>query len=265
MPSPTPVFRPNRWDAIVVGGRVAGASTAMLLARDGMRVLLLDRARRGSDTLSTHALMRGGVLQLHRWALLEPLRIAGTPPVRRTTFHYGDETVPVSIKPLAGVDALYAPRRPLLDGVLADAAERAGAELRFGATVSDLVRDDDGRVSGVVVAERGGSARVERARLVVGADGRASAVAARVQAAPVLRGQYATRLRVCLLATARTQTATSGTTGRTHRPASSRRTMASHVCSPGGDRTRSCLRCVGASQSMPCVASSLRSTRPWPT
>jgi flavin-dependent dehydrogenase len=192
MPSTTPVVTRDQWDAIVVGARVAGASTAMLLAREGMRVLVVDRARRGSDTLSTHALMRGGVLQLRRWGLLDPLRLAGTPPVRRTTFHYGDETVPVSIKPLAGVDALYAPRRPLLDGLLADAAERAGAELRFGTAVSDVVRDDAGRVSGIVLAGRGGAARVERTRLVVGADGRASAVAAKVRAAPLLRGRYAT-------------------------------------------------------------------------
>jgi glycine/D-amino acid oxidase-like deaminating enzyme len=57
------------WDVIIIGGRVAGASTALLLARAGVRVLVVERARRGSDTLSTHALMRGGVLQLHRWGL----------------------------------------------------------------------------------------------------------------------------------------------------------------------------------------------------
>ena len=86
-----------RWDVIVVGARVAGAATAMLLARAGLRVLCVDRARYGSDTLSTHALMRGGVLQLQRWGLLDAVVAAGTPPVRRTVFHYGDEAV-------AGVD-----------------------------------------------------------------------------------------------------------------------------------------------------------------
>src|SRR4051812_10313696 len=84
---------PERFDVIVVGARVAGAATAMLLARRGWRVLVLERARRGSGTVSTHALMKGGVLQLHRWGLLDAVMRAGTPPIRHTTFHYGDESV----------------------------------------------------------------------------------------------------------------------------------------------------------------------------
>src|SRR5512133_3539747 len=103
------------WDVIIIGGRVAGASTALLLARAGLRVLVVDRARRGSDTLSTHALMRGGVLQLRRWGLLDRMVGTGAPPVRRVTFHYGAESLPVALKPSAGVDALYAPRRTVLD------------------------------------------------------------------------------------------------------------------------------------------------------
>ena len=91
------------WDAVVVGARVAGASTALPLARAGLRVLVVDRARRGSDTLSTHALMRGGVLQLRRWGLLDRVAATGAPPVRRVTFHYGAEPMPVSLKPYAGV------------------------------------------------------------------------------------------------------------------------------------------------------------------
>ena len=110
------------WDVVVVGGRVAGAATAMLLAREGLRVLCVDRSRYASDTLSTHAMMRGGVLQLQRWGLLELLLTSGTPPVRRTVFHYGADKVGVSIKPAAGVEALYAPRRTVLDPLLVDAA-----------------------------------------------------------------------------------------------------------------------------------------------
>ena len=88
--------------------------------------LLVDRSRLGADTLSTHALMRAGVLQLHRWGLLDRVRAAGTPPVRRTTFTYHDAVVPITIKPSNGVDALYAPRRTVLDPILVDAAaERA--------------------------------------------------------------------------------------------------------------------------------------------
>src|SRR6185295_8193503 len=78
-------------DVIVVGARAAGAATAMLLARRGLRTLVLDQSARGSDTLSTHALMRGGVMQLSRWGLLDDIVAAGTPPVKRTTFRYGDD------------------------------------------------------------------------------------------------------------------------------------------------------------------------------
>ena len=74
----------QHYDAIVVGGRAAGAATAMLLARGGMRVLVIEAARPGTDTLSTHALMRGGVLQLHRWGLLDAVVAAGTPAIRST-------------------------------------------------------------------------------------------------------------------------------------------------------------------------------------
>ena len=95
--------RRGAWDAIIVGGRVAGASTALLLARAGLQVLVIERARRGSDTVSTHALMRGGVLQLHRWGLLDRVAATGSPPIRRVTFHYGHDSMPVTLKPYAGV------------------------------------------------------------------------------------------------------------------------------------------------------------------
>ena len=92
----------------------------MLLARQGLRVLAVDPSSRGSDTLSTHALMRGGVLQLHRWGLLDAIRAAETPTIRSTTFHYGDEVIEVAIKERDGVDGLYAPRRTVLDAILVD-------------------------------------------------------------------------------------------------------------------------------------------------
>ncbi len=180
------------WDVVVVGARVAGAATAMLLAREGLRVLCVDRSRYGSDTLSTHAMMRGGVLQMQRWGLLDQLLAAGTPPVRRTVFHYGDDKVGVSIKPAAGVEALYAPRRTVLDALLVDAARQAGATVEFTAPVVELLRDRDGKTSGVVVQDRRGrSTRVERAGLVVGADGRESVVAAEVRAPIEVSGRHA--------------------------------------------------------------------------
>ena len=172
-------------DVIIVGARCAGAATAMLLARHGLRVLVLDRSRYGSDTISTHALMRGGVVQLQRWGLLDRVVAVGTPPVTKVVFHYPDETATVSLKPAAGVDALYAPRRNILDPLLVDAAAEAGADMLFGVHVIRLIRDG-GRVSGVVGRDRHGRRTVATAPLTIGADGIRSFVAAEV-GAPVIR------------------------------------------------------------------------------
>jgi 2-polyprenyl-6-methoxyphenol hydroxylase-like FAD-dependent oxidoreductase len=179
------------WDVVVVGGRAAGASTAMLLARAGLRVLCIERARLGSDTLSTHALMRGGTLQLAKWGLLDAVTGAGTPAIRHTLFHYGADSVPVPIRPAAGVDALYAPRRTLIDRLLVEAATAAGAHFRFGCSAVGLEQDRTGRVTGVFVRSRDGSVRAERAGLVIGADGRHSLVAQDVGAASLFDGQSA--------------------------------------------------------------------------
>ena len=88
----------SEYDVVVVGARCAGSATAMLLARAGMRVLLLDRTHPGHDTLSTHALMRAGVVQLDRWGVLPRILAAGTPPVTATTFHYPDGAETVAIR-----------------------------------------------------------------------------------------------------------------------------------------------------------------------
>ena len=182
----------SEYDVIIAGARCAGAATALLLARQGVRVLVVDPARRGSDTLSTHALMRGAVLQLHRWGVLDEVRAAGTPALRSTTFHYGHEAIEVPIKARDGVDALYAPRRRVLDAVLVAAAERAGAEVLFGYALTDLLRGDDGRVRGATVA---GPDREEielSAPLVIGADGVRSRVARIVGAEVTRQGRHAT-------------------------------------------------------------------------
>ena len=120
----------SRYDVVVVGARAAGAATAMLLARQGLRVLAVDRGAYGADTLSTHALMRAGVLQLARWGLLGRIEAAGTPSVRRTVFHYEDEVLDLPIKPRDGVRALFAPRRTVLDRILVDGATESGAAVR---------------------------------------------------------------------------------------------------------------------------------------
>ena len=116
------------YDVVVVGARCAGAATAMLLARAGHRVLMIDRGRYGTDTLSTHALMRGAVVQLHRFDVLPAVVAAGTPAIRQATFFYGDEAVPVPIKPRDGIDALYAPRRYVLDRLLVETPHEEAIE-----------------------------------------------------------------------------------------------------------------------------------------
>jgi menaquinone-9 beta-reductase len=174
------------YDVIVVGSRVAGASTAMLLARADARVLVVERDAPGTDTLSTHALMRGGVMQLAKWDLLDRVMAADTPPVRRTRFVYGDEEVVVDIKPQHGVDLLCAPRRTVLDPILAAAAREAGAEIRYGTTFQDVLRDADGRVCGAIV-----DGLPMRAGLVIGADGRRSRVARTVGAGITTSGRNA--------------------------------------------------------------------------
>ena len=167
-----------KYDVVVVGGRVAGASTALLLARAGARVALVDRAAHGTDTVSTHGLMRAGVLQLSRWGLLDDVLAAGTPSIERTTFHYADgDSVEVRIRPTPGVPALYGPRRYLLDRILVDAAAAAGVHVRHEATVIALLRDETARVTGVRVAGRDGTTADLRAAITVGADGVRSGVA----------------------------------------------------------------------------------------
>jgi flavin-dependent dehydrogenase len=178
------------YDAIVVGARPAGAATAMLLARSGRRVLILERSGPGTDTVSTHTLMRGGVLQLARWGVLDRIADAGTPPVRRTVYNYGGARREIAIKPAHGVDALYAPRRTLLDPVLAEAAAEAGAEIRYRSRVSGLVWER-GRVAGVRAVTRGDT-RELRAPLVIGADGIRSIVAHHTGAPIRHRGRWCT-------------------------------------------------------------------------
>jgi len=182
----------NDFDVVIVGGRVAGASTALLLARAGLRVAVLERSRAGTDTVSTHALMRAGVLQLSRWGVLPELVAAGTPPIRSTAFHYPDGgTTRMSLRSSPGVDALYAPRRHLLDRVLVDAAAAGGAEILQETPVLGLLRDADGRVLGVRVPGDSGREIPIRAGMTIGADGIGSLVAREVGAPLVSRGRTA--------------------------------------------------------------------------
>jgi flavin-dependent dehydrogenase len=171
-----------RHDVVVVGARAAGAATALLLARLGHDVVLVDRALFPSDTLSTHQIARGGVVQLARWGLLDAVLASGAPAIRDVHFTAGGETVSRRIKPSAGVDMLLAPRRYVLDTVLVEAAVRAGARLREGVAVSGVLRDRGGRVAGVTGRDLSGAPVVLEARYVVGADGLTSGIARSVRA-----------------------------------------------------------------------------------
>src|SRR5689334_23900375 len=147
----------SRHDVVVVGARVAGAATAMLLARLGHDVVLVDQASFPSDTVSTHAIARSGVVQLRRWGLLDPVLKSGAPAIRQVTFHAGGESVSRPIKHRAGVDLIVAPRRYILDTIIAGAAHHAGADVRMGVTVTAAQRDSRGRVTGISGHDRTGA------------------------------------------------------------------------------------------------------------
>ncbi|MFI6047799.1 NAD(P)/FAD-dependent oxidoreductase [Nocardia sp. NPDC051321] len=170
------------YDVIVVGTRVAGSPLAMLLARKGYRVLAVDRATFPSDTPSTHYIHQAGLGLLQSWGLLDEVVAAGTPAIRHLNFSYTD----IVIKGFAdvsadGIDAVYCPRRTVLDKILVDAAGNAGVEVINGFTVNELVFDGD-----TVVGIRGqvgeGAEQEFRATLVIGADGSNSTVAKAVGA-----------------------------------------------------------------------------------
>ena len=169
------------YDVIVVGARCGGSPTAMLLAQLGHRVLLVDRASFPSDTVSTHLVTLPGVARLDRWGLLERVAASGCPPISEMTVRLGDVVLRGSPPPVDRVAHQYCVRRTVLDTILVDAAVDAGAELREGFAVRDVVFDGD-RVAGVRGRGPGGGEVVERARLVVGADGLHSLVAEAVEA-----------------------------------------------------------------------------------
>ncbi len=173
-------------DVVVVGARAAGAATALHLARLGHDVVVVDRADLPSDTISTHQLARTAVVALHRWGLLHTVVASGAPAITQVRFDTNDEVITRTIKRKFGVDCLLAPRRYVLDTLLAEAAQTAGAYVHSGVSIAGLLKDDDGRVTGVHGLDRHGEAVQIRARFVVGADGLGSRIARAVDSPKVV-------------------------------------------------------------------------------
>jgi 2-polyprenyl-6-methoxyphenol hydroxylase-like FAD-dependent oxidoreductase len=183
------------FDVIVVGARCAGSPTAMLLARKGYKVLAVDSARFPSDTISTHVVHPLGMAALARWGVLDELVATGCPPIDTYAFDFGPFTIS-GAPGTAEAPLAYCPRRTVLDKLLVDAAVRAGAEVREGFSVDEILVSD-GRVTGIRGHAQDGPSVTATARLVIGADGRHSRVAQAVSAEqynerpPLLCGYYA--------------------------------------------------------------------------
>jgi flavin-dependent dehydrogenase len=169
------------YDAIIVGARCAGSSLALLLARQGHRVLLVDRATFPSDTISGHMIWYRGVMRLKKWGLLDKVIASGCPPLQRISSHYGDFMLTSPMPFVDDVPVAIGPRRTVLDAMLLNEAAEAGAEVREGFSVTDLLTDGD-RVVGIRGQGKDGVVVNERAHIVVGADGKNSRIAQLVNA-----------------------------------------------------------------------------------
>jgi flavin-dependent dehydrogenase len=184
----------NLYDAIVVGARCAGSPTAMLLARQGARVLLVDKATFPSDTMRAHFLRGPAIAALARWGLLERVIATGCPPISFLVADFGDGPLTQPAMITESVETVYGPRRIVLDALLVEAAAEASTEVREAFTVDELLWED-GQVVGIRGHARGGAKVTERARLVIGADGMRSLVAKAVgaptyDAVPTLAASY---------------------------------------------------------------------------
>jgi 2-polyprenyl-6-methoxyphenol hydroxylase-like FAD-dependent oxidoreductase len=165
------------YDVIVIGARCAGSPTAMLLARRGYRVLLVDRSAFPSDMpLSTHLIWPQGTALLKRWGLLDSVAASGCPPLTTARFDVGPFALEGRFPPVDGISEAYSPRRTVLDRILVEAAVAAGAELRDGSAIDELIWEA-GRVSGVRGRDQNGASFSEKADIVIGADGTHSLVA----------------------------------------------------------------------------------------
>ncbi len=167
------------YDVIIIGARVAGASTAMLAARAGLKVLFIDRHKFPSDTISTNYIHQSGCSLLAEWGLLEQIKQSGSPPINRTRIAIDDVLLEGSVSDFRQQRLAYAPRRYVLDQILIDAAVVSGAELREKCHLQEVLREND-NVIGVKLKNADGTSSVEYCRLLIGADGMRSSVVAQL-------------------------------------------------------------------------------------
>lgn len=169
------------YDAIVVGARCAGASVAMLLGRRGYKVLLVDRSPVGSDIPHGHFIHRGGPQRLAKWGILDQVKASGCQLVSEVTMVIGGVPLTADLE-IDGIPFGCAPRRSVLDKILADNAVAAGVELRDRFVVDEFLMDGE-RVVGINGRDLETNQRFsEYGRIVIGADGRNSRLAQAVQA-----------------------------------------------------------------------------------
>jgi flavin-dependent dehydrogenase len=180
------------YDALIIGGRVAGASLALLLARQGRRVVVADRDEFPSDTMSTHFISLVGVGAMKKLGVIDDILGAGFRRITRHRTWIGD----CCFEGPAGPPGTFSlsPRRDVLDSALLAHATKAGAQFEQRTRVESLV-SEGGRVVGAVLQTAGGDRREVRARVVVGADGKSSRVAewvgaTKYDAVPAMRPVY---------------------------------------------------------------------------
>src|ERR1041384_4934121 len=169
-------------DVLIIGTRCAGAALAMLLARNGRKVIAVDRARFPSDTISTHFMWPRTTSFLQKWGLLAKLAESGCPAIERVTADYGPVAVSGRPNAVDGTAVMYCPRRTILDAMLVEAARSAGADMREATTFREPILEHD-RVVGARLQDAAGHSADIRATITVGADGIWSSVARAVGAA----------------------------------------------------------------------------------
>lgn len=181
------------YNVVVVGGRIAGSITAILLGEYGYKVLLLDRAHFPSDTLSTHFFRYPALKSFQRVGVFD--RVQSVAPHMIDMFNDIDgHTWSEPIQGKDGLDYFLCVRRITLDAILAERVQKeSNVEFRQGARFTDVIQEGDS-IAGVRWSDNSGDHQAT-AGVVIGADGFYSSVAKLLRPAtedfePVHRAMY---------------------------------------------------------------------------